>query len=176
MTGMSIMILACMGSPMGGDMRCCRNMVAPMTRGDIVGILGREVGQPDQVREGQLGDERGVPQLDGPQQGLIQGEKHGDLQQHGHAPAGWVDLVGLVQLHDFRIHLLTVVGVLLADLGHHGLELLHLLHGFVALVRKGPEQSLDDDRQDDDGHAVVAHVPVQEMQELVQGLAMMSKP
>ena len=32
-TGMIIMILRCCGSPMAGLSHCCRNMVAPMTRG-----------------------------------------------------------------------------------------------------------------------------------------------
>jgi len=60
--------------------------------------------------------------------------------------------------------------VLLADSHHVRLKLLHLFHGGVALGRKGPEQGLDEDRQQNDGHAPVVHVLLEKFKQPQQAL------
>ena len=101
-------------------------------RRDIERVRRGKVGQPRDVREGQVFDEGGMAQLDGVQESLIQADEHRDLHDDGETAASRVDLVGLVQLHHFLVEGFLVVLMLFAELLHHGLELLHLLHGFEA--------------------------------------------
>ena len=75
-----------------------------------------------------------MAQLDGVQESLIQADEHRDLHDDGETAASRVDLVGLVQLHHFLVEGFLVVLMLFAELLHHGLELLHLLHGLEALL------------------------------------------
>ena len=106
-------------------------------RRDIERVRRGKVGQPRDVREGQVFDEGGMAQLDGVQESLIQADEHRDLHDDGETAASRVDLVGLVQLHHFLVEGFLVVLMLFAELLHHGLELLHLLHGLEALLDRG---------------------------------------
>ena len=62
----------------------------------------------------------------------------------------------LVERADLLLHDLRIVLVLLLDLLHLRRELLHGLHRLDLLDRQRVEQHLDEDRQQDDGHAVAA--------------------
>ena len=109
-----------------------------------------------------------MAQLDGEHERLVQGEEHRDLDDHRQAPPQRVDLVVAVQLHDSLVHGVAVVLVLLADLVHLRLDLLHPLHGLVALVGQREEQRLEDDGDDDDGNAVVTHIAIEELEGIEQ--------
>jgi len=52
----------------------------------------------------------------------------------------------LVKFHYLLIHGVTVVLVLLTNLGHFRLQLLHILHRLVTLVSKRKEKHLENDR------------------------------
>ena len=110
-----------------------------------------------------------MAQFDAVQEGLIQSHEHGELHEDGQTAAHGVHAVGPVQLHHFALHGLLVVLILLLDLLHHGLELLHLLHGLEALAGERPEDDLDEDGQGDDGEAPVAHVGLHPFEELQHG-------
>ena len=104
--------------------------------------------------------------FDGDEQHLVEREEHRDLDQHGQAARGRVDLLLLVELHQLLLHLLLVLAVLLAHLDHLGLQLLHLAHRLVGFVGEREEGRLDQHREQEDGDAEVAEPPV----ELIDGV------
>ena len=59
--------------------------------------------------------------------------------------------------------------MLFAELLHHGLELLHLLHGLEALLGQGPEDDADTEGKHQDGDAPVPHKGMEEGQNGQQG-------
>ena len=61
-------------------------------RRDVERVRRREVGQPCDVRERQMRDERGVTQFDGVQERLIQADEHRNLDDDGEAAAGGLTL------------------------------------------------------------------------------------
>ena len=103
------------------------------------------------------------------QESLIQADEHRDLHDDGETAASRVDLVGLVQLHHFLVEGFLVVLMLFAELLHHGLELLHLLHGLEALLGQGPEDDADTEGKHQDGDAPVPHKGMEEGQNGQQG-------
>ena len=94
-------------------------------------------------------------------QDRVQRDQHRDLQQHGQAPGYGIDSPLLVQPHHLLVELLLVTLVLLLEGLHLGLDGLHGLHGPHLLDAEGQQDHPDDQRQQDDGHAVVRHPPVQ---------------
>ena len=109
-----------------------------------------------------------MTQLDAVEKRLIEGDEHGKLNEDGQTASHGVDAVGLVELHHFAAERFLVVLVLLLQLLHHGLELLHLLHGLEALAGKRPEHDLDEDGQQDDGETPVAEEAFKEGEKLEQ--------
>ena len=110
-----------------------------------------------------------MAQLDGVQEGVVKGEEEGNLQDHRQAAAHRVDLLVAVELHHGAVEALLVVLVQRLQLLHFRLQLLHGLHGLVALVGQRPEDDLDEDGDQDDGHAVVVDPAVDQAQELQHG-------
>ena len=70
------------------------------------------------------------------------------------AAAHGIDLVGLVQIHHFPVHRSRILLEFLPQFGDLGLQLLHVLHGLHALLGHGPEDRLDDDGEQNDGHSL----------------------
>ncbi len=130
---------------------------------NVQGVSGREVAQPGNVREWQGINETGVAHFNGCQQGLVEAEEDRHLDKNRNATAGRIDVVGLVESHDFLVHGFLVVFVLFLDLLHHGSKLLHLFHGRIALCSKRPENNLDNNGQQDDGNAPVADIGIEEV-------------
>ena len=60
--------------------------------------------------------ERLVPELDRAVEHAVEGEKDGNLKRHRQASAHRVDLVGLVDLHEFLVQLFPIIFEFLTDL------------------------------------------------------------
>ena len=123
----------------------------------MVGVLHREVLHP--AEKGR------VAQLYRHQERLVQPEEDGYLYQHGQTAHHRVDLVLLVQGHGLLVQPVLVVFIYLAELRDARLEFLHLLHVAHADVGERVEDDLHHDGQQDDGHAPVAHEPVEKTQD-----------
>ena len=118
------------------------------------GVDGETHDVGDGVGLGEIGDppEEGlVAELDGILEHGEEAEEDGDLQEHGKATAHRVDSELAIELHCLLIHLVRIVGILLLELGHLGLELRHPLHGAGGLGVQGPHQGADNESQDDHG-------------------------
>ncbi|VBB46233.1 hypothetical protein TRIP_B40151 [uncultured Desulfatiglans sp.] len=111
-----------------------------------------------------------MPQFNRTSQKPEQCNEHRDLYNHGQAPAHRVDLVGLIEPHHLPIHHLFVVFVFFSDLGQARLELLHLFHGLVALVRQRPKEDLHEDREQDDRKTIVVDILIEKSEEVEEGL------
>ncbi len=125
----------------------------------------------------------GVPHLDRNRQHLVERVDEGHLDQQRNAPAHRVHAVLLVEIHD----LLLLVGgariahadalVLLGDLVHLGLQLLHLARRFQARQLERKQRHVDDDREQNDRPAVVVDKGiVEEVQDLEQRLGDDAEP
>ena len=99
-----------------------------------------------------------MAQLNGKHQCLVQGKENRYLHNHRQTAAKGVNLMGAIQFHDRAIQGLPIILVLLFQLGHFRLQLLHVLHGLVALVGKGEKENFDNYGDDDDRNAVVMGV------------------
>ena len=80
------------------------------------------------------------------------------------------------KLHLLLAQALAVVLVFLLEFLDERLKLLHLLHGELPLPRQRMEAELDDERQQDDSHAVVRDEPVEETEDDQQHLADRPEP
>ena len=98
-------------------------------------------------------------------------EEDGDLQEHGKATAHRVDSELAIELHCLLIHLVRIVGILLLEFGHLGLELRHPLHGAGGLGVQGPHQGADNESQDDHGPSPgpIVALAAEEIGEFVEG-------
>ena len=103
-----------------------------------------------------------MTQLDWRAQRVVEPYEDRKLKHHGETPPQGVDLVTLVEIHDLSIHLLLVVFKSFSDTLHLRLQLLHVLHGDETLVRKGGEEELDQDGQDNNIQAIATREAVGE--------------
>ena len=86
-----------------------------------------------------------MSEFDGVVQEAIKGDEYRNLDHHRQAPTHRVDLVSPVKGHHFLIEPLPVASVLLLQLGHLGLDLLHGPHRLVAFLGKGKDHSIPED-------------------------------
>ena len=101
-------------------------------------------------------EERRVPHLDGDEQHFIEREEHRDLDGDRQAAGQRIDLLFLVQRHQFLLLLGLVVGIARAQRGHLRLHRLHLGHRGVGLVGEREERRLDQHGDDQDRQAEIA--------------------
>ena len=138
------------------------------------GVDGETHDVGDGVGLGEIGDppEEGlVAELDGILKHGEEAEEDGDLQEHGKATAHRVDSELAIELHCLLIHLVRIVGILLLELGHLGLELRHPLHSAGGLGVQGPHQGADNESQDDHGPSPgpIVALAAEEGRKLVEG-------
>ena len=95
----------------------------------------------------------------------VERDPHRELEHHRRAACEGVDPGAAEQGLHLLLLLDLVVPVLLADLLHLRLQLLHLAHGGVLLDRQRQEHRLDADREHDDRHAPHARQAVEPAQE-----------
>ena len=119
-----------------------------------------EVGDPAR-------DEHGPAQLEVVVQQVVQGEEHRHLQQQRQAPRERVHLLPLVQRGNLLVHLVRLVLQPRADLGHLRVQGRHLGHRLGAAECQRQENELRDEREQDDGDAVVGDEEVEEVQDVL---------
>ena len=138
------------------------------------GHVGYVKGKPEETIRGRKiidpENKRRVAQLNGTPQNPEESEEYGDLDDHGKTPSHGVHLVRLIQGHHLPVHLFFIALVLFPYFRHERLDLLHLLHGFVALVGEGPEENLDQNGEEDDGYPVVLNKAVEKPQSIEKRL------
>ena len=82
-------------------------------RRQIYGQMAKGIEDIGRIRRRQIGNpspKRGVAHIQRNHQNFVHGQKHGQLQQHGQAAGGWVDLVFLIQFHDLLAELQAFLG------------------------------------------------------------------
>ena len=84
--------------------------------------------------------------------------------------------MGLVNLHQFLVELLSVILVFFPDLLNLGLNFFHFLHRCVAFVGQRPENYLDDECQQNNGDPVVVGVRVEPPEHHQQRFRQNGKP
>jgi len=119
---------------------------------------------------GRVEGERRMTDFDGIKQDFIEREENRNLDDHGQAPAHGIDFVPAVELHHLFVQLLLIVFEFLPQFGNLRLDLLHLFHGFVADVRRVPEENFDDQGKENDGHPIISGVFVEKYHDLEHGL------
>ncbi len=72
----------------------------------------------------------------------------------------------LIEIHQFNIETLLVILIFFPQFLHVRLQFLHPLHGSVALLSQRPENKLDNNRQQDNGEAVVVQESVKELKNM----------
>ena len=85
---------------------------------------------------------------------IVQGHQNGQRQKAPQAPAHGVDALFLVELLHLLVHLDAVIGVLFLDLLHLPGHPVHADHALLGLHLEGQQDQLDDQREQDQGHAV----------------------
>lgn len=95
-------------------------------------------------------------------------EEDGHLQDQREAAAERVELVLPLELHQLLVHALRVVRIALLDLLDPRLQGLHARRGPQRVDGEGGEDETDDERQDDDGKAPVAHDRLDDSENLRQ--------
>ena len=85
---------------------------------------------------------------------VVQGHQNGQGQKAPQAAAHGIEALFLVELLHLLLHLQLVVGVFLLDLLHLAGHAAHPHHALLGLHLKGQQDQLDDQREQDQGHAV----------------------
>ena len=104
---------------------------------------------------------RRLAQLDTFQQHPVECDEHRDLDQDRQAAAERVDFLGLVHLHHRLVQFRLVVAITFLERRHARLHFAHVRHGPVAGARQRIEHGLDEDGEQDNRPAPVAHQFVQ---------------
>ena len=102
---------------------------------------------------------------------LDDAEDHQEVDQHGRAAGGGVIAVLLLHAHQLFVLLFLVLGVLFLDLLDHRLVRSHAGGALLLLNLQREGQQAHDDREQDDGPAVVAHKLVDPLQHIAEGRA-----
>src|SRR3990172_6499224 len=117
-----------------------------------------------------------VPEVYRMQEHVIKRNEYGQLYEQRETAsqtAQGVDAVTRIKLHELRILLGFVVLEFLFERVHLGLDFfhldLHLLHGNHALDGKGKENQPHDQRDHDDGNAVIMDITVEPFEEIEEG-------
>ena len=82
---------------------------------------------------------------------FVQGKEHRDLHNDRQTARGGINLFPLVHGHHLLVHLLPVSAVAFPQLGHFGLQSLHLAHGLVGFIGQGEKDQFDANGQEQDG-------------------------
>ena len=85
---------------------------------------------------------------------IVQGHQNGQGQKAPQAAAHGIEALFLVELLHLLLHLQLVVGVFLLDLLHLAGHAAHPHHALLGLHLEGQQDQLDDQREQDQGHAV----------------------
>src|SRR5260221_788477 len=109
---------------------------------DIGRVLRREIVDPAK--------EWRMPHFNGDEQNFIEREEDWDLDRDRQTACERVDLLPLVELHQFLLLPGLVVGETFAQRGHLRLHRLHFRHRGVGFVRQREEGGLDQHRHDQD--------------------------
>lgn len=111
-------------------------------------------------------EEMGPPHLHRAREGVVQGDKNGDLNEHREAPAQWIDSMFAIQPHYLLLLLFWIIFIPLRKEGDLRLQGLHRLHRLEAFCGEGMEGDLLEYGDQDNSYAVVAAEAIQKTQQV----------